>query len=302
MAAASSARLYANAEAITHFSQAIETLSRFDVSQATDPGRPNAGTLHLDRGKVYERIGEFDLALADYEAAIDLARRDGNAQLEWEALAALGFLWAGRDYAQAGGYFREALEVARGLDDRGALATSLNRLGNWEANATERPQDGLARHQEALAIFEQAGDKAGMAETLDLLGMTNLMIGDPSVGMPLMERAIALFRELNALPELVSALTTSAEAWGLVSFDTIGDCQEKIRPCSRAAHRGAGAGPQDRLALGRGLCRIHLRVRARNRGRDWLQFGTTLPSAPNFTPNRPSPVDRRVACEPSPRR
>ena len=70
MAAASSARLYANAEAITHFSQAIETLSRFDVSQATDPGRPNAGTLHLDRGKVYERIGEFDLALADYEAAM----------------------------------------------------------------------------------------------------------------------------------------------------------------------------------------------------------------------------------------
>ena len=192
--------------------------------------------------------------------------------------------------------------MARGLDDRGALATSLNRLGNWEANATERPQDGLARHQEALAIFEQAGDKAGMAETLDLLGMTNLMIGDPSVGMPLMERAIALFRELNALPELVSALTTSAEAWGLVSFDTIGIAKRRFDLAQEQLTEARELARKIGLPSGEAYAALTFGVRARNRGRDWLQFGTTLPSAPNFTPNRPSPVDRRVACEPSPRR
>jgi len=37
--------------------------------------------------------------------------------MEWQSLLDLGSLWAGRDYAQAGQWFRRSLEQAQGLAD-----------------------------------------------------------------------------------------------------------------------------------------------------------------------------------------
>ena len=41
------------------------------------------------------------------------ARAASDASTEWEALYALGKLWAARDYAHAGDYRRDALVLAR---------------------------------------------------------------------------------------------------------------------------------------------------------------------------------------------
>ena len=84
---------------------------------------------------------------------------------------------SGRDYAQAGQWFRRSLDLAQGLADPKLHARSLNRVGNWLVN-TGRAEDGLQAHQEALAIFETLQDTQGMAETFDLLGMANGIYGD----------------------------------------------------------------------------------------------------------------------------
>ena len=46
------------------------------------------------RGLAHERLGNFDLARADHEAALVAARLDGDRRAEWQALIDLGFLWA----------------------------------------------------------------------------------------------------------------------------------------------------------------------------------------------------------------
>jgi hypothetical protein len=53
-----------------------------------------------------------------------------------------------------------------------SLLFSLSRmLSNWYAN-TGQPLEAIRYHKEALALFELLNSKAGLAETLSLLGFT----------------------------------------------------------------------------------------------------------------------------------
>src|SRR5512139_1404204 len=73
---------------------------------------------------------------------------------------------------------------------------------------SERPQEALQHHQQALAIYEQAGDKSGVAATSDLLGITGASGGDVALLLGSCRRAIALFRELGNLRDLATNLAS----------------------------------------------------------------------------------------------
>jgi tetratricopeptide (TPR) repeat protein len=165
--------------------------------------------LYRSRGQAYETLGEFEVARGDYEAALHAARSAGDGRLQWQALIDLGFLWAGRDYAQTGLFFRQAVSLAEQVGNPTLRAHSLNRLGNWLVN-TGQIAEGLAAHQGALDIFQRQDDQAGMAETFDLLGMTYAWSGDLVQGRQQQERAIALFRLLGDKRSLISILPNAS--------------------------------------------------------------------------------------------
>ncbi|HET7186926.1 MAG TPA: LuxR family transcriptional regulator, partial [Gemmatimonadaceae bacterium] len=137
--------------------------------------------------------------------ALEVARAGGDRQGEWRALHALGMLWAARDYQRAGRFREDALAVARTIDDPALVAHSLNRVGNWYVNR-ERPQEGIPHHDEALAIFERAGDERGVAETVDLLAMAYHLAGEQEASSALYERSIELFTALDDRRGLANAL------------------------------------------------------------------------------------------------
>ncbi|HEY6408509.1 MAG TPA: tetratricopeptide repeat protein, partial [Ktedonobacteraceae bacterium] len=87
-------------------------------------------SLYRARGLAYETLGEFEQARADHETALQMAHEASDRHGEWQALLDLGFLWAGRAYAQSGDYYQQALALARIMDDPATVAHSLNRLGN----------------------------------------------------------------------------------------------------------------------------------------------------------------------------
>jgi tetratricopeptide (TPR) repeat protein len=195
--------MYAPREAIAHFTRALEAAHQLSPA-------PPVAHLYRARGKAYDTLGEFERARADHEAALSSARAAGDPHAEWQALLDLGFLWAARDYARTGEYFRHALELARTMNDPAALGHTLNRLGNWHANV-EEPREAARLHHEALGIFQRLNDRAGLAETYDLLGLTNLILGDWSGVTSYYEQAITLLREVDDRMGLVSALATYAE-------------------------------------------------------------------------------------------
>ncbi|MCJ7550259.1 MAG: tetratricopeptide repeat protein [Anaerolineae bacterium] len=199
LAAERASRLYASAEAVTHYTRAIE------VAEKVSPDAVSLAKLYRGRGLASERVGDFDRARADHDAVLELARADGERRVEWRALLDLGKLWASRDYHRALGYLESALAFARRMDDPVALADSLNWMGNWYANA-EDSRAAVAHHQEALEIAEELGDRQELANTLDLLGIAHLLGGNLTASVPVYDRVIALSRELDDRPCLVSGL------------------------------------------------------------------------------------------------
>src|SRR6266571_2537517 len=163
--------LYAQQAAIDHLTQAVDAAHH--LSQTPPPH------LYLARGQAYETLGNFERARGDYERALDAARTVHDGRMEWQSVMAIGFLWTGHDYEQAGGWFRRACDLADSLADPALRARSLNRFGNWLQN-TGRIQEALGAHQEALRLFEIQADRQGMAETLEMLGMAHYFTGDPA--------------------------------------------------------------------------------------------------------------------------
>lgn len=191
--------LYAPREAIVHLTRALEAAHHMALP-------PPIETLRA-RGRAYETVGEFEAARDDYESALSAAREAHDGAAEWQSLIDLGFLWASRDYARTGEHFRRALELAQTLGDSAIVGHSLNRLGNWYANVGQ-PDEGLRYQQQALALFERLNDRHGLAETLDLLGMTSQLSSDLIRSYSFYRRAIGLWRELADRRGLASSLSS----------------------------------------------------------------------------------------------
>ena len=98
--------LYSPRAAIEHLTRALDALKHLGST-------PSAPLLRA-RGQAYETIGAFAQARVDYEQALAIARQTQDGIMEWQSLLDLGFLWAGRDYTQAGHWFRLSLDRATG--------------------------------------------------------------------------------------------------------------------------------------------------------------------------------------------
>jgi DNA-binding CsgD family transcriptional regulator/tetratricopeptide (TPR) repeat protein len=182
-----------------HFTHALDA--------ARHLGQPPRAAVYLGRGKASDTLGDFEHARRDFEAALEAAHAEEDQAMEWQALLALGLLWAGRDYARAGEYYRRAYELAQAMDDPLALAESLNRIGNWHLNRDDTGE-AVRCHEQALEIFRRQGSRRGEAESEDLLGIAGLLDSAPARGAVAFDRAIAAWRELGERELLSSSLAT----------------------------------------------------------------------------------------------
>ena len=194
------ARLGAFSDACMHFDRGLGLIDEHD---------PKWGRMLVGRGRAREVTGDLDGARADLERALEAAESAGDDEVAWMAATALGEVWAAHDYERTGASYRHALEIARRRSDDHAIATTLNRLGNWYANAVD-PGEGILLHAEALTIFQQLGDPHGVASTHDLLGMANLLGGDPSEAREHFLTALPEFQRLGDRRGHVGALIGSA--------------------------------------------------------------------------------------------
>jgi predicted ATPase/DNA-binding CsgD family transcriptional regulator len=233
--------LHAPRAALEHLSRSLEAARRLQQEPAAK--------LYRLRGLAFETLGDFERALKELEAALELARAAADRQAEWQLLIDLGKLWAARDYAKTGDLFERALTLARAMHDPTTLATSLNRLGSWLVNIG-RAAAGLAAHREALALFEALGARAGVAETLDLLGMGSGLYGDAIGAVRYFDRAVPLFRSLAERRGLASSLIgravwqspwfTETTASALGSFEACRGDLEEARALARQIGWSAG--------------------------------------------------------------
>ncbi|MFN8558568.1 MAG: AAA family ATPase [Dehalococcoidia bacterium] len=234
-------QVYAPRVALEQFSRAIEAAERLERRRDTafDPPPPSLAPMRLRRlrGRALDMLGDFEGALADYQAALDLARATGAAAEEWQDWVDLGLLWSGRDYARAGACYEAALATARDLNDPALLAHSMNHIGNWRVNAAH-PDEALPLHREALAIFERLGDERGIAATLDLLGMAAYLGADLKAALDSFDRATALCRKLDDRAGLVNCLGLLTARGGSYELESLGGDPGALAAAERSGAEG----------------------------------------------------------------
>jgi DNA-binding CsgD family transcriptional regulator len=202
--------LYAPASVLHYVRRAMEAAAHV-------PGAPTAPLLLLS-ASAHDILGSFDEARAAYEQAAADAATAGDERSRWRAVLDLGLLWASRDYARTGEYYREAVELARDLDDPRAVAMSLNRLGNWYSNVGSYAE-ARRLSEEALGVFRASGDDLGEAQTLDLLAMACYQGGALTDGARYYREALPRLEAAGDLRTLTSALASIQIAGGNYQTD-----------------------------------------------------------------------------------
>src|SRR5262249_3766908 len=99
--------LYAPRTAALHLTHALDAAHHLPI---TPPSQ-----VYRARGQAHDTLGDFERAYGDYEHALAIAHTASDSLMQWRSMMALGLLWAGRDYAQAGVWFRCASELADSL-------------------------------------------------------------------------------------------------------------------------------------------------------------------------------------------
>ncbi|HSH81634.1 MAG TPA: BREX system ATP-binding domain-containing protein [Herpetosiphonaceae bacterium] len=246
-------KLHAPREALAHFSRALEAAEQLNIAPSW--------SIPSGRAHALELLGEFDRARADYELALELARRAEDRGGEWAMLIDLGFLWQSRDWVRAGDYFERAFDLARSLEEPALIAQSLNRIGHWHLHRGQA-REALSCHQQALALFRELNDRRGVAHTLDLLGLDSYTLGEVVQGAAYCEEAVPILRELDDRQGLANTLANlsfrpwfDTEVMGEIDLHQLANLSETALEIARSCDYRVGEG----FALNEGavcLCRV----------------------------------------------
>jgi tetratricopeptide (TPR) repeat protein len=207
LAGDASARAYANAEAVLHYTRAL------DIAQRTGAtGAPLTQLLNR-LGRVYELSARYDDALRHYESMETLARERGDRALELAALVARITIHATptarHDPVKATTLSQQALTLAHTLGDRSAEAKVywnlilVNRVSRHFGQA-------LRYGQQAIAIARELGLREQLAYALHDVAWIYSFLGQRERGRAARDEARALWRELGNLPMLADSLTGAA--------------------------------------------------------------------------------------------
>ncbi|MBA3416546.1 MAG: hypothetical protein H0U10_15100 [Chloroflexia bacterium] len=190
---------HATAESLIHFRRALDA--------AIALGHTERGAFHRRCGEAYARLGAFDQARQQWEAALAVARGREDAGAEIDALDDLARLHGSRDYGVAERLAREALAHAIEIGDDRRRGVALNRLGNVLTNLG-RFGEGRAMHEAASRFFVALGDERGAAAAVDLTAMAWYLAGDVRLARAAFGEAAARFAALDDVEGMASARTS----------------------------------------------------------------------------------------------
>ncbi len=195
-------RLYALEDAIASYSRALS----FEVADAEA-----LVALHSARGRAHELRGEYDPALADYEALERIGRERGDRHIELAGLAPRVSIHATptsrRDLALAEQLVARALPLARELGDR-ALVARIQWASMIVSGWRNRYDEARAAGEEAAAIARELGLRDLLAFVLIDMSRSYMYADAQRKGMELVEEAAGLFREAGNKAMLTDALAT----------------------------------------------------------------------------------------------
>jgi len=184
-----SAKLYANAEAVTHFSRALEVAKRIDIKNE------RLTSIYSQLGQVYELSGHYDRALETYKDMRSASIKRDDRSMELKSLMALATIYStltplhNSDLGETN--LKQALDLA---DELGDVPTQAKLRWNLMLNFlfSDRLREALEHCGPAITLARQVGDLDQLAFTLNDAGRVYQSVGA-------YEKAFEAFDEANEL-------------------------------------------------------------------------------------------------------
>jgi tetratricopeptide (TPR) repeat protein len=189
LAGEKSARLYANAEAATHFSRALEIAKRIDIENE------RLTSIYVQLGQVYELSGRYDRALETYKDMQSASIEREDRSMELKSLMALATIYSTltpvHDSELGEASLKQALDLANQLED---VPTQAKLRWNLMLNYlfSDRVMDALEHCEPTIDLARQVGDLDQLAFALNDAGRVYQGIGA-------YEKAFEVFDEANKL-------------------------------------------------------------------------------------------------------
>jgi class 3 adenylate cyclase/tetratricopeptide (TPR) repeat protein len=210
------AKLYANAEAVTHYTNAIDAARRLERSG-------EQLRLFPSRGRAFELAARYDDAVANDESWRALAEKESDRSAVLGADLALATLFSTPtpkfDADRGRALSERTLELARELGDRRAESKALWNLMILNVYGGGDLREAVDAGQRSLAIARELNAREQMAFTLNDLWRPYVAIGGLGASRASLEEARTLWRELGNLPMLSENLASSASVSRLVGND-----------------------------------------------------------------------------------
>lgn len=204
-------------------------LQQYDLVISSEQRQHQLAALHRKRGRLFERLGQFDQSRHAYETAIETMNKNLD---EGEA----GRVYAGLSLVY---YHRQELETATELallalsmeenvgDERG-IAQSCNNLGVIlrRSGQLEQAREYLGR---CLAILEARGDQYGLAVCHNNLGLLDAEAKRWPSALDHLELSLRLFEVINNRHGAARAHDSLGEL-----YDSMGDPQKSQHHLEKA--------------------------------------------------------------------
>jgi predicted ATPase/DNA-binding NarL/FixJ family response regulator len=178
-------------------SQARERLeTMLPLLEQAEPGPTVARALH-GAALIAEKLGDYATCRALLHRGVALARQLDDRRALAGTLDSLGRqLFIEGRFAEARGALEESHAILSTLNDRVALARLLSHLGFLD-HLEGRPAEAQAIFERGLALAVEAGDQHRVAEFMDNLGNTYEAQDALEPATRMFEEAIGIWRELG---------------------------------------------------------------------------------------------------------
>lgn len=170
---AAARRVHAVDEAIEQYGGALQAARRLGL----EPTDVRVRDASLQRGSLLFDRGDTGAARVDLEQAVAGATQAGDAEMQVEALMALGGFWRTVDFAHASDLMDDAVRVS----ETAAVPVRVRALARLSIQHASqlRLDRALATGEQALAVAEELdADEGAIALAMDALKLTALWLGD----------------------------------------------------------------------------------------------------------------------------
>jgi len=223
------------ADAERYFDQALPLAREAQDAVSVADILNNSGLLLLS-------LGRFEEAIERLQSAIPLAQQVNSANVETALLNNLGEAYSSLGlHDQSIATFQRALVVVARLKlpRRTARTNYLLASAQFESGDREAAQRSLER---SIALYEQSGDRNGLAQAIGLDGLMRHASGQPDEAVALFAQAQPLLREVRSPLAEARVLT----AWAEVDVErgNAGAALERVDEALRLARTVANPGAE----------------------------------------------------------